>query len=97
MRYILSDELKKKKRLRLSPGTVLALGFALIIFAGSILLFLPFSNTFEQHTASEYFDCLFTAASCVCVTGLSTLTVAQSFSFFGQLIMLLLIQILVNY
>ena len=92
IRYILSDELKKK-RFRLPAGAVLALGFVALIALGSFLLFLPIANTFPQHGPSEYFDCLFTSVSCVCVTGLSTVTVVTTFTLFGQAVMLILIQI----
>jgi trk system potassium uptake protein TrkH len=91
LKYVAFKDLKKKKVL--SAETVLLFGFLLIIFVGSLLLFLPFSNTFHSLHPKYYFDCLFTAVSCVCVTGLSTVTPAVDFTPFGQGVMLLLIQV----
>ena len=82
-----------KKRKHLPEGSVLIFGFLMLIFVGSILLFLPFSNRFERLDGARYLDCLFTSTSCVCVTGLSTVTVSQNFTIFGQAVMLLLIQL----
>lgn len=91
MEVLRLDKLKKKNRL--PTGAVIAIGFILIIAAGSLLLFLPFANRFPAHGLKEYFDCVFTAASCVCVTGLSTVQVHDTFTVFGQAVMLLMIQI----
>ena len=86
------DALRKKAKKRLPPGGVLAIGFIVLITLGSLLLFLPISNRFETHGLKEYFDCLFTAASSVCVTGLSVINVAKEMTPVGQAVMLLLIQ-----
>ena len=76
---------------RLSPARRIFLSFALVIFAGSLLLSLPF----VQATSSQatYFDHLFTAVSMVCVTGLFTQPVATTYNIWGQLICMFLIQI----
>ena len=76
---------------RLSPARRIFLSFALVIFAGSLLLSLPF----VQATSSQatYFDHLFTAVSMVCVTGLFTQPVAATYNIWGQLICMFLIQI----
>lgn len=84
-------DLKKKKVV--SAETILLVGFLLMILAGSFLLFMPFSNTFGSFHPKYYLDCLFTAVSCVCVTGLSTVTPAIDYTVFGQAVMLLLIQV----
>lgn len=65
--------------------------FASVIFIGSILLSLPISQL--PTSTSSYFDHLFTSVSMVCVTGLSTKAVADTYSIFGQVICMLLIQI----
>lgn len=91
MKYISFDAIKKKKAV--SAESILLFGFLIIIFVGSILLFLPFANTFPSMHPKYYLDCLFTAVSCVCVTGLSTITPAVDFTPFGQAVMLLLIQV----
>lgn len=58
-----------------------------IIF-GTLLLKLPFANT--GHVS--WMDALFTATSAVTITGLSVLNIHESFTLFGQTIILLLIQ-----
>ncbi|MBQ8912244.1 MAG: potassium transporter KtrB, partial [Clostridia bacterium] len=76
------EDLKKNKAI--SAETVLLFGFFIIILVGSLLLFLPFANNFRSFHPKYYLDCLFTAVSCVCVTGLSTVTPAVDFTPFGQ-------------
>lgn len=65
------------------------IGFISIILIGSILLKLPIANM-ETHNIS-YIDALFTSTSAVCVTGL-TITETSNFTFFGKVIIALLIQ-----
>lgn len=91
MRYISFDALKKRKQH--SPEFVLLIGFLVIIFFASFLLFMPFSNNFENLSFNRYIDCLFTSVSCVCVTGLSTVSASGDFTVLGQAIMLVLIQV----
>ena len=91
MKYINFDTLQKKKAV--SAERVLLFGFLIIIFIGSILLFLPFSNNFPSFHPKYYLDCLFTSVSCVCVTGLSTVVPSQAYTVFGQAVMLILIQL----
>ena len=78
-----------KTKGKLSPTQIIALGFVITIFIGSILLMLPISRTGEL----SYIDSLFTATSATCVTGHSTVDVATTFTLFGQIILMLLIQI----
>lgn len=79
-----------KRRKGLSPSQIIILGFASIILVGSILLCLPIANSNLEWT--NYIDALFTAASAVCVTGFTTVSVGVHYSFFGQLVILALIQ-----
>ena len=58
---------------------------------GSILLALPISS--KSGEAVPYIDALFTATTSTCVTGLVTLTTVSTWSTFGQIVILLLIQI----
>jgi trk system potassium uptake protein TrkH len=74
---------------RLSPQQIIVLGFISIITLGTILLILPFSST----KGCSLIDALFTATSAVCVTGLIVKDIPNDFTFFGHLIILLLIQI----
>lgn len=89
------DEETKQKirahRKRLRPAHIIVAGFLTVIVIGSILLCLPISS--KSRTATNYLDALFTATSAVCVTGLVVVDTATHFSFFGQAVLLLLIQI----
>ena len=78
-------------RLKLAPAQIVILSFSGIILGGTLLLALPIS-AMEGKTIS-LIDAFFTATSATCVTGLSTLSLADNFSFIGQIITLLLIQI----
>lgn len=75
----------------LSPSQVLALGFMLIILMGSLLLMLPIAM--EPGVSINYLQALFTATSAVCVTGLTVVDTATSFSLFGELVIIGLIQL----
>lgn len=70
---------------------MLAVGFALIILAGTVLLMLPFSSRSGGWTS--FLNALFTATSATCVTGLVVVDTYQHWSLFGQLVILLLIQV----
>ncbi|XHU95201.1 MAG: TrkH family potassium uptake protein [cyanobacterium endosymbiont of Rhopalodia inflata] len=69
----------------------ICLGFLAVISVGTLLLILPFS-TYDYHWNNPIIA-LFTATSAVCVTGLIVVDTGSYFSFWGQLIILLLIQI----
>ena len=75
----------------MKPATVLVLGFLTIIIAGCLLLSLPFS----KRTGAEvsFLDCLFVSVSAVCVTGLTTVDIATSFTIFGRVVICLMIQL----
>ncbi|WP_233568030.1 TrkH family potassium uptake protein [Cohnella faecalis] len=73
-----------------SPQQVLVVGFLLLIVVGSILLWLPVSSR-DGHDIS-FHDALFTATSAVCVTGLTVVPTGQTFSLFGQIVMMILVQ-----
>ena len=79
------------KSKRLSPGKLIAAGFLLVIFLGSLLLSLPVAHT--GRISVTYFDALFTSVSCVCVTGLTTVETGVAYSAFGHAVIILLIQI----
>ncbi|MGE5577728.1 MAG: TrkH family potassium uptake protein [Syntrophothermus sp.] len=74
----------------LSPAQALVFGFAALIFAGGILLSLPISSATSKPV--PFLDALFTATSAVCVTGLVVVDTATRYSIFGQVVILLLIQ-----
>jgi trk system potassium uptake protein TrkH len=81
----------KKKRFSLSTTQTVLLSFLLVILVGSVLLSLPIST--KNGEGIRYIDSLFTAVTATCVTGLVTVPVAETFSFFGQAVILLLIEI----
>lgn len=81
--------MKTKFMNRLSPTQIIALGFLITIFIGSLILKLPISHKGEL----SYIDALFTATSCTCVTGHSTVDVEATFTVFGKVVMMILIQI----
>ena len=83
-------KLKKKTR-QMQPSRMLVLGFSIIILAGATLLFLPISSKSGQF--SSFIDCLFTATSATCVTGITVLDTFNYFNGFGQGVILALIQV----
>ncbi|MBE5738800.1 MAG: Trk family potassium uptake protein [Clostridiales bacterium] len=82
---------KTKKRINISPSLKILIGFLGIIIIGSLLLCLPFANR-DGHWLS-YSDAFFTSTSAVCVTGLIVVDTAVQFTLFGQIVVLLLIQV----
>ncbi len=74
-----------------SPGRIIALGFALTILIGSFLLMMPLS--IKDGASVGYIDALYTSTSAVCVTGLVTVDIGDTFTSLGQLIIAVLIQI----
>ncbi|MDD4788147.1 MAG: TrkH family potassium uptake protein [Pirellulales bacterium] len=74
------------------PARASVLAYAALIGAGAILLALPFSHHPGQ-TAIGWLDALFTSTSATCVTGLSVRSTEHAFSFWGQVVILGLIQI----
>ena len=81
------EELKRDPR----PEEWLVFGFMSIILLGSLLLALPISTKDGQSVG--FFDSLFTATSAVCVTGLVAVDTGTTFSLFGQVVLLTLIQV----
>lgn len=74
-----------------SSFQVIILGFATLILVGTFLLMLPISAQSKEWTS--FSDALFTATSAVCVTGLVVQDTATYWSYFGQTVILFLIQI----
>jgi len=73
------------------PERVLALGFLCLILVGTILLSMPIAAI--SHRSIGLHKALFTATSSVCVTGLIVVDTGTTFSLFGKIVILLLIQI----
>ncbi|SFX21159.1 trk system potassium uptake protein TrkH [Thermoactinomyces sp. DSM 45891] len=81
----------KRTRKHLNPPTVLVIGFGIIILIGSFLLSLPVAS--KNGHGIPWIDAFFTATSATCVTGLVVVDTGHSFSLFGQLVILFLIQV----
>ena len=84
-----ATSIKKRKR-TLSTTQIILLSFLAAVLMGSVILALPVSSA--DGTAVPYLDALFTATTSTCVTGLVTLPTATTWSVFGQIVILLLIQ-----
>lgn len=80
-----------KKHYRLSGAQTILLGFVLLILAGAFLLMLPISTRTGEWT--RFLDALFTSTSASCVTGLVLYDTWSHWSWFGQIVILALIQI----
>ncbi len=78
-------------RLKLAPAQVVLLSFGGVIFLGSLILMLPVSSSTGK--SLSFIDALFMATSATCVTGLTTVSIADNFSTFGQMVLLLLAQV----
>ena len=71
--------------------SILALGSLAVILLGTVLLALPVAS--RSGKGIGLFDSLFTATSAVCVTGLVAVDTGTTFSLFGQVVLLVLIQV----
>ena len=83
--------MKKKLSDSISSTQTIVFGFLAIILIGTALLMLPAASA--EGRSTPLVDALFTATSATCVTGLMTLPVYSHWSLFGQIILLILIQI----
>jgi trk system potassium uptake protein TrkH len=73
------------------PGQVVVVAFAIAIAIGTATLMLPPAR--EGDGGASFLDALFTSTSAVCVTGLSTVDVPNYWTPFGQVVILVLIQV----
>lgn len=83
--------MRKKVHFELSTTQTILLSFLLAVLVGSLLLALPISSAAGE--AVPYIDALFTATTSVCVTGLVTVPTVSTWSLFGQVVILFLIQV----
>lgn len=81
----------RKARQGIRPIRVLPLGFLCIILIGALLLMLPVSS--RGGTSMPFLSALFTATSASCVTGLVVVDTGTYFSLFGQIVILIMIQL----
>ena len=79
------------KKIKFTTTQIILFSFLLVILLGSLLLTLPISSATGKSV--NYLDALFTATTSTCVTGLVTVPTYSTWSIFGQIIILILIQI----
>lgn len=77
-----------KSKFTLSPPAILLCGFLVLIFIGTLLLQLPFAAISD----TSFLQALFTATSAVTVTGLVVVDTGTHFTYFGQVVIAILIQ-----
>ncbi|MDE7087311.1 MAG: Trk family potassium uptake protein, partial [Clostridia bacterium] len=82
--------MKKKFKVKLTVWRLLALVYLAGTILGSILLILPFAT--QEGQTTTYINALFTAASAVCITGLSPYDIATHWTLYGQIVILVLVQ-----
>ena len=80
-----------RRALNLHPAQVIVVAFAGVVALGTALLMLPISRRGPGGT--DFVDAFFHATSAVCVTGLSSVDTATHWTFFGQLVLIVLVQV----
>jgi trk system potassium uptake protein TrkH len=80
-----------KDKFRFNAVQTLAIGFALVILLGGILLSLPICS--QDGSATSFIDSVFTSTTAVCVTGLVTVDTGTHWNYIGKTIIMILIQI----
>ncbi len=81
----------KRSKFGLSPWQILAIGYLVVILIGSILLILPWAT--EDGESTTYLNSLFTSVSATCVTGLVKYDTGVHWTLYGQIVILVLVQI----
>ncbi|MFM7078189.1 MAG: potassium transporter TrkG, partial [Bacteroidota bacterium] len=76
---------------KLEASTMFILSFIVLITVGAVILMLPEMTT--DHKGADWMSAFFTATSASCVTGLSVVDVSQYFTFKGQFVIMVLIQL----
>src|SRR5262245_6950548 len=84
-------EAVRRRRRAQHPERLIAYSFASVIAVGTALLMLPFAS--DARDGAPFVDALFTSTSAVCVTGLASVDTGGYWSPFGQVVILLLIQV----
>ncbi|WP_347562549.1 TrkH family potassium uptake protein [Clostridium sp. AWRP] len=93
MRRLKQMKTKNKfpKLFKINEIQTLVLGFLIIILLGAVLLHLPISSTNRAYTS--FIDSLFVSTSATCVTGLVTVDTGNHWSYFGKVVIMILIQV----
>ena len=79
------------KKTKIHPYIIIIVSFLGIIIAGTILLVMPFTT--KDFRTIGFVDSLFMATSAVCVTGLSVVNVGTTFTIYGKIVMMILMEI----
>ena len=79
------------ERVKLNPAQLVILSFSLLIVFGTVLIMTPLAH--KESLNLDFIDALFMATSATCVTGLSTFSIGEELTLFGQVCMLVLIQV----
>lgn len=87
----MGSTINNKHRIDFSSAQIIPLGFLLLIMLGTFLLMLPVSTA--EGNCTDAVTALFTSTTSVCVTGLVVVDTFSHWSLFGQIVILLLIQL----
>lgn len=79
------------EKMKIKPAQLVLFSFVSVIMVGSLILMLPIASVTGK--SLNFLDALFMATSATCVTGLSTVSLSTDFSMFGQIVILIMIQI----
>lgn len=79
------------KKIKLSPYILILLSFAIMMFLGAFLLCLPLAQI--RGKSGNFLENLFTATSALCVTGLVVNDISITYTIFGKIVILILIQL----
>ncbi len=82
--------MKRKKHFKMTTTRIIVLGFLIGSLIGSFLLWLPISS--KEGKMISYIDALFMATSSLCVIGLTPVVTVDQWSYFGQAVILFLVQ-----
>ncbi|MDR1735457.1 MAG: potassium uptake protein, TrkH family [Oscillospiraceae bacterium] len=91
MRHYSALDAPASQRRRLTPAQVIVFGFLAVILSGAVLLSLPLAANRGVHVSFP--TALFTSCSATCITGLTVVDTALTWSVFGRAVILCLIQI----
>ena len=83
--------IKFKRKLKINPALQIVLGFFVLILVGTFFLCLPISTTSGEWLS--FVDGIFTSTSAVSTSGLIVYDTAVHFSLFGEIVILVLMQI----
>lgn len=81
----------QRVKMNMTNTRIIALSFAIVILVGALLLCTPFASASGGWTNPV--DALFTATTATCVTGLVVVDTSAHWSLFGQIVILILIQL----